>query len=156
MWTVVGTLVDPCVSYVSYLHGGDNHELPAENRVVVHMSARLVGSRCRDDSFVGVTSDWQLRNLVCRRLWLAIEARVPLRAVFVRGECATFSMVEAPWLQTRVHWAWKTNVPLAFPAFFGWYGTWLPKRVPLTLVTEPVRANNKAQYYNELNRIASI
>ena len=87
---------------------------------------------------------------------LAIEARVPLRAVFVRGECATFSMVEAPWLQTRVHWAWKTNVPLAFPAFFGWYGTWLPKRVPLTLVTEPVRANNKAQYYNELNRIASI
>jgi len=87
---------------------------------------------------------------------LANEAHVPIQTVFVHGECATYAMLEAPFLQTRVYWAWKTNVPLAFPAFMGWYGTWLPKRVPLTLTTRHIEAKNKAEYYSQLQQLSSI
>lgn len=87
---------------------------------------------------------------------IANEAQVPIQSVFVAGECKTFSMVEAPFLDSRVYWAWKTNVPLVFPAFVGWYGTWLPKRVCLKLVTCEVNARKKEDYYRKLKQLSSI
>lgn len=87
---------------------------------------------------------------------LANEADVPILAVFVKGECSTYTMLEAPFLRTRVHWSWKTNVPLMCPSFFGWYGTWLPKRTPLTLVSEQIEATDKTEYYRRLKHLSSI
>lgn len=83
---------------------------------------------------------------------IAREAKVPIKAVFVQGECNTFAMVQGPFLRARVHWSWKTNIPLVLPCFVGWYGTWLPKRAPLILRTKMIDAQNKNEYYRTLKR----
>jgi len=87
---------------------------------------------------------------------IANEANVPIQAVFVKGECSTFTMAEAPFLRTRVHWSWKTNIPMVLPLFIGWYGTWLPKRVALTLITQHIRAHGKNEYYRNLKQFTSL
>lgn len=87
---------------------------------------------------------------------LANEANVPIVAVFARGECSTYTMLEGPFLKQRVHWSWKTNVPLVLPIFIGWYGSWLPKRVPIQLYTKTVEKPDKIGYYGMLKQLSSI
>jgi len=71
-------------------------------------------------------------------LRLARDMQVPVFTVFVRGECSLFHIPKAPCLQRRVWWSWRLNVPLVVPVFLGWYGTWLPKRVPLCLTPKKI------------------
>jgi hypothetical protein len=87
---------------------------------------------------------------------LANEARVPIQMVFVRGECSTYRMLQGPLYEPRVHWAWKTNVPFVVPIFCGWYGSWLPRRVPLQMVMSTVQTETKNDYYNELRRLVNV
>lgn len=93
---------------------------------------------------------WFKRNGFIR---LATEAGVPIQMVFVRGECSTYRMLQGPVYSQRVHASWKTNVPLVFPVFLGWYGTWLPRRVPLELRSKKTTVQNATNYYNELRRL---
>lgn len=83
---------------------------------------------------------------------IANQAGVALLSVFVRGECATYTIIEGPCLKGRVHWAWKTNLPLVCPIILGWYGTWMPKRIPLKLELKTMSSTNKQNYYRELKR----
>ena len=64
---------------------------------------------------------------------LAMQHRVPLLPIFVRGETALFRMWKWPWLAPRVRLSWSLNIPLTLPLFGGHYGTWIPQRKALTL-----------------------
>jgi len=66
-------------------------------------------------------------------LRLAKDTGHTLHAVTVKGECSTYNMFQAPFIQARVWLSWRFNIPFVFPLMLGWYGTWIPKRVPLTL-----------------------
>lgn len=94
-------------------------------------------------------------------LRLAVEARCNVVSVLVRGECQTFRMIAAPFLRQRVTLSYHLNIPLVFPLFFGYYGTWLPRRVPLRIVWWKTSKNKqeyqellKKKYYN-LSQISS-
>lgn len=67
-------------------------------------------------------------------LKLAQKAQVRVLSVFVHNECKLFDMVKMPFLRQRVALSYYLNVPVVFPVFCGYYGTWLPKRIPLNLV----------------------
>lgn len=88
-------------------------------------------------------------------LRLAVQSRAPLQMVFVQGECSTYTMIEAPLLEKRTWLSWKFNVPLVFPVFWGWYGTWLPKRQPLILKNRLAESRTKGEYYEELLQFIS-
>ena len=68
-------------------------------------------------------------------LKLAAATNTPVMAVFVHGECATFQLIALPANTYRAFLSWLTNIPLILPVVLGYYGTWLPKRTPLTLVS---------------------
>ena len=84
---------------------------------------------------------------------LAQEAQVPIQSVFIKGECQTYAMWKAPLHDKRVYLSWKLNVPLLFPFFCGWYGTWLPKRTPLVLKTQRIESTTKQEYYSYLKQL---
>lgn len=68
-------------------------------------------------------------------LRIAQAANVSILPVVTRS--VHFVGVAAPWLSTR-QWVAKTyGVPLMIP-MLGWYGTWLPRRVPIRLDIKPV------------------
>jgi hypothetical protein len=73
-----------------------------------------------------------------RHGFLNLRTGVPVVAVFVRGECKTYRMFRGPFLKQRVWLSWRFNVPLVMPILWGWYGTWLPRRVPLYLTCKKV------------------
>jgi hypothetical protein len=87
---------------------------------------------------------------------LACEADVTIQMVFVRGECSTYRMLRGPAHEQRVHSSWRTNVPLVCPVFLGWYGTWLPRRVPLTLCLKKTNVRSVNEYYEELQQLSSV
>ena len=75
---------------------------------------------------------------------LALETGRPLVATYTRGEHATFWMVPLPCPHRRMRYSDKIGVPLVVPLIIGWYGTWLPKRVRLSLrVGEPMTLRGK-------------
>ena len=84
---------------------------------------------------------------------LAREAEVPVLSVFVKGECNTYDMWKAPFHDSRVRLSFRLNVPLVFPLFLGWYGSWLPKRTPLLLKTQKIESMSKEEYYSYLKRL---
>jgi len=86
-------------------------------------------------------------------LRLAKELSVPLFAVFTKGECATFNMVRWPFLNTRVKLSWYLNVPVTLPFIFGWYGTWVPKRIHLKMKMSQVCTKTKEHYQYILNEL---
>ena len=86
-------------------------------------------------------------------LRLAKEASVPIVAVAVRGECATYRRVEAPFVRERAYVSWRTNIPFTFPLFFGWYGTWIPQRTPLELRTVTLISPEKSEYIQQLKQM---
>lgn len=89
-------------------------------------------------------------------LRIATEYQRPVWCVFVKGECSLFQMVKGPALEWRAWLSWKINVPCVMPVFMGWYGTWIPKRRPLTLVTSRVHIHTKAAYKQTLVSLHSI
>ena len=86
-------------------------------------------------------------------LRLANEASVPILVVGVVGECATYSRILGPCLKERTYISWRTNIPCTIPLFFGWYGTWIPKRTPLQLRTVRMLAPCKADYITCLRQM---
>ena len=74
-----------------------------------------------------------------RHGFLRLNKDVPIWSVFVKGECSTYRMFRGPFLKQRVWLSWRLNIPLVMPILCGWYGTWLPKRVPLKLTCRRVR-----------------
>jgi hypothetical protein len=66
-------------------------------------------------------------------LKLAKEFQVSVFSVFINGETTTYNMIQLPFLRKRVQLSWIFNVPFMFPLLSGYCGTWLPKRVKLTL-----------------------
>ena len=79
-------------------------------------------------------------------LRIAQQAKVPVHVVFVKGECSTFRMFRGPCHNVRVWLSWYINIPCVFPILLGWYGTWLPKRVPLLLSTSTIVSPQKNKY----------
>ena len=86
-------------------------------------------------------------------LRLGHQPSVPVVAVFVRGECSTYRMLQGPFLETRVWLSWRLNVPLVVPLLRGHYGTWLPRRQPLTLVHRRVIPADKETYTKVLDSL---
>ena len=64
---------------------------------------------------------------------LAKETNVSIVPVFVEGETDTYTLIRAPFHDARIWLSWRFNIPIICPLVFGWYNTWLPKRVPLTI-----------------------
>ena len=87
-----------------------------------------------------------------RHGFLSLDKTKTVWCVFVRGECALFTMVRAPFRALRTWLSWKLNIPLTVPLFLGWYGTWLPKRTPLTLFRQKTLPNKDA-YTKTLHRL---
>jgi len=85
---------------------------------------------------------------------LAKIVNVPILSVFVKGECSTFTFFRLPFLKQRTFLSWWLNIPLVFPYFFGHWGMWIPKRVPLKLYTY---AMNEVPSRNEYSvRLSSL
>lgn len=87
-------------------------------------------------------------------LKLAKEFKVCVLSIFINGETTTYSMIQLPFLRKRVQLSWFFNVPIMFPLLSGYYGTWLPKRVKLTLHKylhkhDPTRS----EYTHQLNQL---
>jgi hypothetical protein len=87
-------------------------------------------------------------------LKLAKVAGVPIMSVFVKGECSTFKFVPLPFWRQRTSLSWWLNLPLVFPYFFGHWGTFLPKRVPLQLKTHVMQSVPSRNQYRV--RLASL
>lgn len=66
-------------------------------------------------------------------LKLAKEFKVCVLSVFVNGETNLYNVIQLPCLRNRVKLSWFFNIPFMFPLISGFYGTWMPKRVKLTL-----------------------
>jgi hypothetical protein len=66
-------------------------------------------------------------------LKLAEKFKLPVLSVFVKGETATYNMIQLPCLRNRVKLSWLLNIPFMFPLISGYFGTWIPKRVQLEL-----------------------
>lgn len=84
---------------------------------------------------------------------LRLQPKVPVHVVFVRGECSTFRMWQGPFLRQRVWLSWRLNIPFVMPILLGHYGTWLPRRQPLTLASQEVDPANKETYKKVLEKI---
>jgi hypothetical protein len=62
-------------------------------------------------------------------------------------------MFRGPFLETRIWISWWLNVPLVFPVLLGWYGTWMPKRVPLYIKTTEIQSYEKEDYQKQLEEL---
>ena len=86
-------------------------------------------------------------------LRLASSLNMTVYAVYVEGECQTFRLIPMPFLEKRIYWSWRLNVPLVFPLVIGWYGLWLPKRVPLLLKKQKIEHYSKEHYQSVLDSL---
>lgn len=55
-----------------------------------------------------------------------------------------------PFYDLRMFIAKKYHVPVVFPWVFGYYGTWLPKRLPIRMKVLKVKKRNRLQYFQEI------
>lgn len=88
---------------------------------------------------------------------IAKELKKSLIPVYTKGEYDTFYNPPLPFLTFR---QWLSNMlgfGIMFPWVFGWYGLWLPKRIPLSLhFGSPVQSDEcslkelKHQYHRSL------
>lgn len=68
-------------------------------------------------------------------LRVARKANVPILPIVTTH--SHFSSIPAPCLALRTWIAKEYGIPLMFP-MLGWYGTWLPKRRPISVAKKPV------------------
>ncbi len=92
-------------------------------------------------------------------LKIAMDTKTPLKPVYIQGEFDTFYSPRLPFLKERRVLA-RLGIPVLFPYVFGFCGTWLPKRVPLTLhFGERLEVGNlelmelKRRYHDELRHL---
>ena len=86
-------------------------------------------------------------------LKIAKQAQVPVTAVFVQNECKLFDMIQMPFLRHRVTLSYYINIPIVLPVFWGYYGTWLPKRIPLNIYRCPSAPLEKEKYKSMLQKM---
>lgn len=86
-------------------------------------------------------------------LKLAEKFQVPVLSVVVKGETATYNIIQLPCLRNRVRLSWFLNIPCMFPLVSGYYGTLLPKRVQLRLLSQTfTTVPNRTEYKQKLKR----
>jgi len=83
-------------------------------------------------------------------LSIAKTTKAMIHIVYVKGECNTFKMFKGPLHAFRVWLSWKLNIPLVFPVMLGWYGSWIPKKVPLHLYTETTHCSVSRDEYSTI------
>ena len=88
--------------------------------------------------------------------FMRLKPSVPVHVVCVRGECQTYRMFPAPFMDTRVWLSWRLNIPFVMPVLFGWYGTWLPRRRPLRLTSWEVQPVTRDAYDKILDKLFDI
>ena len=86
-------------------------------------------------------------------LQIASEMDATVHAVHVRGECNTYKLFKGPFFQTRIYLSWRLNVPVVMPIILGYYGTWIPKRTPLKLLTCKIDGYDTKQYQIQLQQL---
>lgn len=86
-------------------------------------------------------------------LKIARDVRCKLSMVFVRGECSLYRLCRGPFLEWRAWISWRLNIPFVMPIMLGWYGTWLPKRSKLTLVSSSCSAGHRDCYEEEFEKL---
>lgn len=86
-------------------------------------------------------------------LRIAQEMNAEVHAVYAQGECNTYKMFKGPFFETRIWISWWLNIPLVFPILLGWYGSWMPKRVPLLLKTLKIESYDKQIYKKKLETL---
>lgn len=84
-------------------------------------------------------------------LRIAHDANVDVTTVFVKNECKTFNMIPLPFRKERIQCSYYFNIPFVIPLFFGYYGTWIPKRIPLQLIQWKA-PHDKHKYKEKLSR----
>lgn len=87
---------------------------------------------------------------------IANQLNVKLFAVVSHGECATYNIIKGPCLDKRVFLSWLLNVPIMIPLIFGYYGSWLPKRVPIKLTKTEIIDKTKKGYQQSLEHLYMI
>lgn len=56
----------------------------------------------------------------------------------------------APLYDLRLFIARRYNIPIVFPWIFGYYGTWLPKRIPIRVKVLAVEERTRKDYFQEI------
>jgi hypothetical protein len=62
---------------------------------------------------------------------LAFEAGKDLQIVIIDGEQDLYRPFHIPFLKQRIWLSWVTNLPFMLPWFGGYYGTFIPRPIPL-------------------------
>jgi hypothetical protein len=62
-------------------------------------------------------------------------------------------MFPGPFLEIRTWLSWRLNVPIVLPIMLGWYGSWIPKRLPIRLVTKEIVPDSREKYQIELRNL---
>jgi len=65
---------------------------------------------------------------------IAKETDTPILPIWVHNEYKTFDIIKLPYINIRKKISENIGFPLMFPCILGWYGTWMPKRVRLTIL----------------------
>lgn len=86
-------------------------------------------------------------------LKIAAEVGAKVHAVHVQGECNTYKLVKGPFFHTRIYISWLLNIPIVMPIIIGYYGTWIPKRTPLKLITCQITQYKPKQYQLQLQKL---
>lgn len=87
---------------------------------------------------------------------LKLDKDMPIRVVYAKGECSTYTLIRGPFLEQRVYLSWLCNIPLVTPILLGWWGTWLPKRRRITLTSKKLHIRTKRAYtelFKELTQV---
>ena len=86
-------------------------------------------------------------------LTLAKDLQCKLSIVFSSGECSLYQMFPGPFLEIRTWLSWRLNVPIVLPIMLGLYGSWIPKRLPIRLVTKEIVPDSREKYQIELRNL---
>lgn len=65
---------------------------------------------------------------------IAKDMNIPILPIWVHNEYKTFNIIKIPCVNIRKKISEKIGFPLMLPWIFGWYGTWMPKRVKLSIL----------------------
>ena len=61
-----------------------------------------------------------------------------------------YYLLPAPLFELRMFIAKRYKIPIVFPWVFGYYGTWLPKRLPIRMKVLDVKERSRIEYFQEI------
>ena len=84
-----------------------------------------------------------------------LKLGVPILPVVCKSEF--YTVLDIGFKDIRIHIAKEYGIPIMFPWIFGWYNTWIPRRVPIKLsvldihrVSGPIE-DEHASYFSSLS-----